>query len=299
MDILSCPQEEHIQLAITAICDSEVKPDSTPNYSIQQAGEHYGIPWSTLGRCLKGGQGCWEAHAEQQLLTDAQEGILANWVKVQGHHGILMTYTSIAQAAAEISGKEALNPSAVNEFYDMLTNVINKYDIRPENTYNMDEKGIQLGIGAKVTVMVDKDQKTAYSVEDGNPICANGSIFHPSVIFQAHISISPNGWTDQELGLEWLQCDFDPATQDKGAGQYCLLILDGHNSHCTFKFCQYALNQKIIIICLPSHTTHALQPCDVGAFGPLAQCWKRVVTMASQSVIAITKDNLLSYYHKA
>jgi hypothetical protein len=82
-------------------------------------------------------------------------------------------------------------------------------------------------------------------------------------------------------------------------GRYRLLILDGHNSHCTFTFCKYAADNKIIIICLPSHTTHALQPCDVGAFGPLAQSWKREVTLASQSLIAIRKDNLLVYYHAA
>jgi hypothetical protein len=97
----------------------------------------------------------------------------------------------------------------------------------------------------------------------------------------------------------WLQNDFDPATRDKAAGRYRLLILDGHNSHCTFMFCKYAAENKIIIVCLPSHTTHALQPCDVGAFGPLAQSWKRVVTLASQSLIAIKKDNLLFYYHAA
>ena len=87
--------------------------------------------------------------------------------------------------------------------------------------------------------------------------------------------------------------------REKAAGSYRLLILDGHNSHCTYKFCQYAAKNKIIVLCLPSHTTHALQPCDVGAFGPLAQSWKRIVTAASQSLIAITKDNLLSYYHTA
>jgi DDE superfamily endonuclease len=113
------------------------------------------------------------------------------------------------------------------------------------------------------------------------------------------ISISPNGWTDQELGSAWLRNDFDPATRDKAAGQYRLLILDGHNSHCTFTFCKYAADKKIIIICLPSHTTHALQPCDVGAFGPLAQSWKREVTLAAQSLIAIRKDNLLVHYHTA
>jgi hypothetical protein len=102
---------------------------------------------------------------------------------------------------------------------------------------------------------------------------------------------------DQELCSAWLQNDFDPATRDKAAGQYRLLILDGHNSHCTFTFCKYAADKKIIIICLPSHTTHALQPCDVGAFGPLTQSWKCEVTLASQSLIAIRKDNLLAHYH--
>lgn len=43
----------------------------------------------------------------------------------------------------------------------------------------------------------------------------------------------------------------------------------------------------------------SLQPCDVGAFGPLAQSWKRLVTLASQSLIAIRKDNLLVHYHTA
>jgi hypothetical protein len=133
-----------------------------------------------------------------------------------------MTYRSVAHAAGEISGKpvggtwpkrfckrhpdlkmkkttglekaraNALNPSAVNGFFDMLTDVIKEHDILPENIYNMDEKGIQLGIGAKITAMVDRNQKSVYSIEDGNRelvtviecICADGSILHPSVIFQ-------------------------------------------------------------------------------------------------------------------
>ena len=111
------------------------------------------------------------------------------------------------------------------------------------------------------------------------------------------ISISPNGWTDQGLGLKWLQNNLDPAMQIKAARQYQLLILDGHNFHCTYEFCKYAANNKIIIICLPSHTTHALQPCNVGAFGPLSQSWKQVVTLASHSLTVIKKDNLLAYYH--
>jgi hypothetical protein len=133
-----------------------------------------------------------------------------------------MTYASVAQCAGVISGNQvgeswpkrfckrhpdlkmkktvglekarakALNQHAVNGFFDMLTDVVGEFNILPENLYNMDEKGIQLGIGARITAMIDRDQKTVYSIEDGNrelvtvieAICADGSILHPSVIFQ-------------------------------------------------------------------------------------------------------------------
>ena len=56
----------------------------------------------------------------------------------------------------------------------------------------MDEEGVQLGIGAKVAAIVDCDQATVYSIEDGNHelvtiievVCADGTALAPSVIFQ-------------------------------------------------------------------------------------------------------------------
>ena len=50
---------------------------------------------------------------------------------------------------------KALNQFAVDGFFDMLMNIIEEYEITPGNIYNMDEKGIQLGIGARITVMID------------------------------------------------------------------------------------------------------------------------------------------------
>ena len=46
--------------------------------------------------------------------------------------------------------------------------LIEKFSIPEENIYNMDEKGIQLGIGAQVLALVDCDQKIVQHVEDGN-----------------------------------------------------------------------------------------------------------------------------------
>ena len=53
-------------------------------------------------------------------------------------------------------------------FYDNLKDILGKYEIPEENIYDMDEKGIQLGMGKRVCVTVDQDQKTVHQVEDGN-----------------------------------------------------------------------------------------------------------------------------------
>ena len=100
---------------------------------------------------------------------------------------------------------KALNQFAVNEFFDMLTEVIKEYGILPGNLYNMDKKGIQLGIGVRITAMIDQDQKTVYSIEDNNrelvtvieTICADGSILHPSVIF---VRVVPKAWLRKSVG---------------------------------------------------------------------------------------------------
>ncbi|THU83787.1 CENP-B protein, partial [Dendrothele bispora CBS 962.96] len=78
--------------------------------------------------------------------------------------------------------------------------------------------------------------------------------------------------------------------------EWRLLILDGHNSHCTFRFSDFAERHKILVVCLPPHTTHALQPCDVGVFAPLAKRWKSLVTSLGHRAVDINKFNLLHYY---
>jgi len=201
-------------------------------------------------RLRKGGKTRHEAHIHEQLLTAAQGEVLAKWIKVQGRRGVPLMYTSIAMYAGEICGRQVggswpkrflkrhpdlrmkktqgletarakvLNQTAVDEFFDMLDELVKEYNILPGNMYNMDEKGVQLGIGAKVTVMVDRDQKTAYSIEDGNQelvtvieaICADGSILHPSIIFQGKQRNSEWGRNNPSNARYWFTyvfiCDY-------------------------------------------------------------------------------------------
>ena len=114
------------------------------------------------------------------------------------------------------------------------------------------------------------------------------------------MAASPNGWTDADVAAEWLEKVFDPETRPLMSGSSKrLLIVDGHNSHTTLKFLLYAERNGIIILCLPPHTTHKLQPLDVGVFNFLAKAWSKEVTEAGQAGQRITKFNLLSYYSRA
>jgi hypothetical protein len=146
-----------------------------------------------------GGHSQKEAHEDEQLLSVAEEEVLMKWIKVQGQCGVPMTYTTVAQYAGEIAEMaiggswlkcffhhyhpdlkvkmtvplekacaKALNRTAVNKFYGILEGIIKEYSILPKNIYNMDKKGIQLGIGARTAALVDCKQTLVYSIKDGN-----------------------------------------------------------------------------------------------------------------------------------
>jgi hypothetical protein len=92
----------------------------------------------------------------------------------------------------------------------------------------------------------------------------------------ARIALSDNGWTNDDLGFEWLQ-HFDAWSRKGSLGAYRLLLLDGHRSHLTLKFLRYAVDHNIILLCLPAHSTHRLQPLDVGIFGPMGKAYDALV----------------------
>jgi len=49
-----------------------------------------------------------------------------------------------------------------------------------------------------------------------------------------------------------------------------MLFLDGHGSHLNLTFLEWCLQHKILVAWYPPHSTHRLQPLDVGCFAPLA-----------------------------
>jgi len=76
-----------------------------------------------------------------------------------------------------------------------------------------------------------------------------------------------------------------------------LLILNGHKSHVLIPFIEYCEAYKIVPLCLPPHSTHILQPLDVGIFGPLSRAYKkRLNDTTLYGALAISKQEFLEIY---
>ncbi|XP_065661487.1 uncharacterized protein LOC136084730 [Hydra vulgaris] len=80
---------------------------------------------------------------------------------------------------------------------------------------------------------------------------------------------SKNGWITTELFEIWFD-HFLQAVQPQPRNQPVLLILDGHSSHKkNLSVIKKARHSNVIILSLPSHCTHKLQPLDVSFFKSL------------------------------
>ena len=64
---------------------------------------------------------------------------------------------------------------------------------------------------------------------------------------------------------------FEPMMRNKANGAKQLLICDGHNSHISSDVIHHCIANDIVLMLLPSHTSHLMQPLDVGIFEPLKQ----------------------------
>ena len=79
----------------------------------------------------------------------------------------------------------------------------------------------------------------------------------PGTIFMT----SDNGWITQEIYFESFKF-----IKSIPPPRPVLLIEDGHGSHITLDVIELARKNDMHLLCLPSHTSHILQPLDIGVF---------------------------------
>lgn len=113
------------------------------------------------------------------------------------------------------------------------------------------------------------------------------------------IGATPSGWSNDEVGLAWLEQVFKRKTAAKTHSAWRLLIVDGHGSHITKSFINYCDRHKILLLIYPPHSTHTLQPLDVVCFAPLAANYTKAVTEhlhSSQGLAGVKKADFFRLF---
>ncbi|KAF2007004.1 hypothetical protein P154DRAFT_541823 [Amniculicola lignicola CBS 123094] len=172
----------------------------------------------------------------------------------------------------------------------------------------MDEKGFLIGITGRSKRIFSKQMWERKEITLLACVGADGKALPPGLIYQAaqgnvqstwveaieagkhqvFVTSSPSGWTNNEIGLAWLEQVFDRYTKKQARLSYRLLILDGHGSHVTQDFLQY-LMFKPLSSAYSSELTHHLHasqgliPIKKGDFFPLF--WRAWLTSFKEESI--------------
>jgi hypothetical protein len=195
------------------------------------------------------------------------------------------------------------DPKIIQKWFDLVRQTIDENGILDDDIYNFDETGFAMGLIATTKVVTRAEYYgRRHLLQPGNrewvtsieTINATGWVLPPYIIFKGHvhieawyqdqallqdwrIDISNNGWTTDEIGLSWLQNHFIPLTCHRTKGKYRLLIMDGHGSHLAPQFDRICSENNIIPICMPPHSSHLLQPLDIGCFSILKRAYGGLV----------------------
>lgn len=100
LDLETLGDEGRMQLAIEAILKSPILPNGNRKLLLRDAALLYGVTQTTLADRLKGVRTRQEAHAHQQLLSEAQEEVLVAWVKSWGRRGHPVTQDMLREYAS-------------------------------------------------------------------------------------------------------------------------------------------------------------------------------------------------------
>lgn len=193
-----------------------------------------------------------------------------------------------------------LTDAVIDGFFQMLTQLVNQLGITdlPERFYNLNETGLNLdpkkkkafhhrGIKNGQYVMPSVG-KTLYTVL----FCGNagGEYLPPYVIYKGKYlydtwmmggpagttyNITETGWMDDYVFENWVTQTFLPFVKNRE--KPIIVFFDGNGSHITYQTASKARNAGVHLVCLPPHSSGALQPLEISVYGPAKKVWHRIL----------------------
>jgi DDE superfamily endonuclease len=217
------------------------------------------------------------------------------WIKRQSEY--LKTLKSKPLSAKRLAAHIVED---VEEHFKAFKKCKEYWGIQDEDIYNFDETGFQIGVTSGENVLVPRDITVVYSADPENKelitsvetLNYGGQKVPPMIIFAGAYHLrryfkndldgdilftrSESGYSNDKLGVRYLE-HFNYFTESKSISKYRMLIFDGHGSHLTQEFLDYCWLHHIRPFQLPPHTTHLLQPLDVGVFQSLKYNFKKEI----------------------
>ncbi|CAH2084120.1 unnamed protein product [Euphydryas editha] len=183
----------------------------------------------------------------------------------------------------------AFNKTAITEFYNNLTEVMQRHNFTADRIFNFDETGVSTVLDTP-KVLAPKSQKQVGQIVSsergelvtfGAIISASGNHIPPLFVFpRVHYkdhflegapygsigAANRSGWINAEIFVTVLKHIQKHTLSSKE--HPILLLCDNHESHISLQAITYARDNGITFVSFPPHTSHRLQPLDVGVFGP-------------------------------
>ncbi|XP_065323820.1 uncharacterized protein LOC135930944 [Gordionus sp. m RMFG-2023] len=162
-----------------------------------------------------------------------------------------------------------------------LARLYNSYNFEPHNIWNADESGFTT-VQTPAKIIAQKGAKQVGSITSGErgtlvTIClainAIGHSIPPFFIFPRK-RYKDHFIRDGPIGSKGVgNTSGCIASNEKNV----LLILDNHSSHCSISVINYCRSNGIVILTLPPHCSHKLQPLDKAVYGPLKKFYNGAI----------------------
>ncbi|KAJ2945182.1 hypothetical protein O0L34_g9252 [Tuta absoluta] len=220
------------------------------------------------------------------------------------------------------SVRAQVSKETTTEFIDNITTVL---EGKPaENIYNYDEtnlcddpgrKKVICRRGAKYPEFIINATKVNFTVM----FCGNAAgeavltyIIHKSDHLWstwkengppgARYNRTKSGWIDTATFEDWFLTHLMPILKKKEGKK--VVIGDNLSSHISIKVLEECKKENICFVCLPSNSTHILQPLDVAYFRPLKNKWRQVLldwksSQSGRNLPTLPKDEFPSLLKKA
>ena len=200
--------------------------------------------------------------------------------------------------ATSFARATAFNRPVVDKFYDNLATLMDRHAFQPSQIYNVDETGCTT-VQTPKAVVAATGQIQVGSITSGErgtlvtvvyAISAIGNVVPPMFIFPRvnykdhFINGAPpgslgkatqSGWINEDLFIEYLK-HFIHHVRCSETNKV-LLILDNHDSHISLQAIDLAKENGIVMLTLPPHTSHRLQPLDRSVYGPFKTAFNRAM----------------------